>query len=62
MLWEGVAAPNLVGRSGEVTSSWACGLEGKKESGGQSKRESWEKESCRKEKKKKKTLEYFQQL
>ena len=39
-----------------------CGLEGKKESGGQSKGGSQEKEGCGKEEEEKKTLEYLQQL
>ena len=46
---EGVVAANLIGRNSEVTSSWACSLEGKKESEGQSKEGSQEKNCERRE-------------
>ena len=40
-------APDLVGRSGKVILSWACGSEDKKESRGQSEGESWKEKSYR---------------
>ena len=42
-------APHSIGRSSKDMLSWACSLESKKGSGGQSKGESWEEKDCREE-------------